>query len=1633
MSYLKRRCTPLVCEELRDPAKAVIERLEERVQFAASIVADLGPTLASNPTGFFEVDGINYFSATDGVRGNELWATDGTTAGTYLVADITPGTSSSNPRPIANLNGVLIFAANVPGLGEELWRTDGTPEGTTLVADIRTGSLSSSPAPVRATPTSVVVGETLYFQANNGTVGIELWKTDGTAAGTQLVHDINPALASSSPEAFDIWGDKVAFIATADGGRTVWTSDGTAAGTMSTGFAPLSAIDGVNVEGGALYFTTRSTSTQPARVYRTDGTATGTQEVANVPGAGGLQNLTLFDGHLFFTTSQSTSSLYMVDASSVTPTVISGASRVSSLILLGDKLLMSASPAGTTSLLLCKVDEAGSAITPVVDALPASQPHSPRLFTVSGGIAYYVATSDNIAQYFRTDGTAAGTVRVSSFATNASLSALSFADGRPLYAYTVPNYGRELYTLDAVTGEPALLKDLNLTSNSSNPGVGAALADGRYVFPTADGKLWITDGTADGTLNLGTFVGFNFLPQKFMHGPDGRLYFIARSLDNNNTDALWTTDGTPAGTVPVGVTQNLLISTTPVVLGGEAFFQGAVAAVADLLYKFDLATGQLTPLTGTSQGGQAGGAASLTVSGGYVYFSAISGGRGRELWRTDGTIEGTVLVADLPPLYGSNPSELVDIDGTLYFRAGTSDGGQAIYRTDGTAAGTVMVKRFAAYQAADPQSLADGVGVANLTRVGRQLAFTVALHASGRELWFSDGTEAGTRLARDIVPGSGGASPANLLAVGGTLYFTANDGVAGAELWRSDGTTAGTYLLADVMPGAEGSGAAPALNANGLLLFSANDGVHGSEPWSTDGTAVGTILVEDVNPGAASSMLGMFGAAGGNAYFRATSPGTGAELWRTTDRVPPLQAEAGGPYITLEASPVTLSAVRSTGTIVSYEWDLDYDGTTFTSDASGVTTILPGLDGPLLRRVALRVTDDQGHVSLDESVVRIDNVKPVVTIAGPETVHAGATYRLDLSAANDPGADVVSHWTINWGDGTTEVVQGSPAVVSHRYMVAGAVAGIFASATDEDGTYHATGPVERGSLDPEYAPNGVVELPSGSPTAESVKLADGSIILLTQHGLRKLRSDGTPDNAFGQDGLATVPYIPLSAAASSNGQFVVLGAQYSSSGYRTDQMTRFNPDGSIDTTFGSSGTVSVVHPYNQVFTAGAFVEADGTILVTGSVRWGVFQNGVRTEVAVMRFSPTGEMDTSFGSNGFARVATSPVYGDMARAVHVLPDGRVLTGLVIRDGNDPQVYVARLTTEGELDTSYGNGGLASLQTIGPVESTEFFFRPDGSVLVAGYTKVFSQGGSNSSAVLMKFAADGTPDPEFGVDGSVVHTFGGYSGNLPSVVASAALHEETGRVVFGGRAAATPVLVAFEVDGQIDRTWGNYGVWSLPHADGMTVGQTVMLGTGQVLAVAQKSNVDPELLTRHTFATVAVRVLPAPARSVRAAADAYVSAGSEARTNFGQAQELRVARTATGGEAGQTFLRFDLTDVWSADDIESAEIRLFGGMANEGESLDVGLFGIRGGWTEDGVNWSNRPIATTAPVAVATVTGTDGAWYEFDIAEYLKDFKEAGATEVNLALRGLTHAQLGASFASDESVSNKPELRVTLRMT
>jgi ELWxxDGT repeat protein len=262
-----------------------------------------------------------FFVANDGIHGSELWATDGTEAGTYMVKDIGNDTevgiawSGLGGYGASGLfytyNNKVYFPAcdgrtSVGQHDTELWCSDGTEAGTYMVKDIRPDEGS--------TPKQFCeFNGLLYFEAYDGAQGQgghggELWVTDGTEAGTHLFKDIAAVASSEHPGSLTVCEDKM-FFTTDDGihGRELWVTDGTDAGTHlvkdirtdGAGSYPsyLTVLDGI------LYFRASEDNTN-SKLWRTDGTEAGTYKVA--PDLQDAVNLKVFNDELYFLASDIT-------------------------------------------------------------------------------------------------------------------------------------------------------------------------------------------------------------------------------------------------------------------------------------------------------------------------------------------------------------------------------------------------------------------------------------------------------------------------------------------------------------------------------------------------------------------------------------------------------------------------------------------------------------------------------------------------------------------------------------------------------------------------------------------------------------------------------------------------------------------------------------------------------------------------------------------------------------------------------------------------------------------------------------------------------------------------------------------------------------------------------------------------------------------------------------------------------------------------------------------------------------------------------------------------------------------------------------------------------------------------------
>lgn len=324
------------------------------------------------------------------------------------------------------------------------------------------------------------------------------------------------------------------------------------------------------------------------------------------------------------------------------------------------------------------------------------------------------------------------------------------------------------------------------------------------------------------------------------------------------------------GSVLFAAADGFIVSGGPTVHGNELWRSDGTATV--LVADIDPSTS----FDGVNTIANSSNPTGLTKSGSFVYFSANDGVHGEQLWRTDGTTAGTVMVTNINSSgSGFTATDLIDVNGTLFFTADDGTHGLQVWRSDGTSGGTIMISNLQP-TTGGPASPAD------LTNVNGTVFFSANAGTTGRELYSTTGTLASTHLIINIFQGAGTAHPSDLTNVNGTLYFAATDGVHGNELWKSDGTTTGTVMVADINPTGD-SNPTSLTNVNGTVFFAATDGVHGIQLWKSNGTASGTVMVKDINTtttGANSNPADLTNV-DGVLFFRADDGVHGAELWKS--------------------------------------------------------------------------------------------------------------------------------------------------------------------------------------------------------------------------------------------------------------------------------------------------------------------------------------------------------------------------------------------------------------------------------------------------------------------------------------------------------------------------------------------------------------------------------------------------------------------------------------------------------------------------------------------------------------------------------------------------------------------------------
>ena len=678
----------------------------------------------------------------------ELWATDGTAAGTV------PLTRFAYPRPfrgedtwIQLLAGRAYFIA-ADGEGFELWSTDGTVAGTRRATDL------AAPSPFSGWSTRnqvTALGNLVYFVAWEPDGKFYLWSTNGNPASTRKVVVIEGGWTFVGDESFRIAqvGGRVFFPSRPDGNSELWSSDGTAGGSSPVAVprCPSEIVwsPGVPGDENAAFVVGCPPGLGPELFRIAPNTLSVTRWTdLRVATQGQIVPLAYYGPALFFSVDVAPHGreLWMTEGPPATTRrfldrITPHSSSPAELTALGDDLYFRLDDPEQDRLWRSGGDEASTvAVAGPGDGCPLQRPRlndpgSP--LAAGGGYLFFVCEDSEQHQLWRTDGTPSGTIPLLSVGPSPFVEMV--AAGARIYAADTSG---GIWTSDGTPAGTSRL--LSTAPGAPTPLRGYSLAPlGDRVFFRDGVRHWISDGTAAGTLPLPAPDDENVFPSDApldLAAFGGARYFLAYASAQDVE--LWRTDATVAGTQRALRLADLGIATALELrsLGDELVFFG-------------------WPADSTQP--------SLRLP--YLY-------------RTDGTPAGTRRVGETPvwfEFFYSDATHSAVLDGEIYFAGEDAEHGVELWKSDGSEAGTMRVGDVAPGGApSHPRWFFSAED---------RVFFSAWTPHLGVELWVTDGTPDGTRLVHDIAPGPRSSEVGRFAVADSRLFFVADDALHGYELW----------------------------------------------------------------------------------------------------------------------------------------------------------------------------------------------------------------------------------------------------------------------------------------------------------------------------------------------------------------------------------------------------------------------------------------------------------------------------------------------------------------------------------------------------------------------------------------------------------------------------------------------------------------------------------------------------------------------------------------------------------------------------------------------------------------------------------------------------------------------------------
>jgi uncharacterized delta-60 repeat protein len=386
-----------------------------------------------------------------------------------------------------------------------------------------------------------------------------------------------------------------------------------------------------------------------------------------------------------------------------------------------------------------------------------------------------------------------------------------------------------------------------------------------------------------------------------------------------------------------------------------------------------------------------------------------------------------------------------------------------------------------------------------------------------------------------------------------------------------------------------------------------------------------------------------------------------------------------------------------------------------------------------------------------------------------------AQATLDVSASNANGVGIRSNGSIIAVGSIT--VNGLPQLLLARYT-------------------------QFGMIDTTYGYNGYVATPIGTNAiANGLVIQNNQVVIAgfaqppagATFAIARYNHDGTLDDTFNATGIVT-KLIGTGADAynivvDSSGKYIIAGVSIIS-GAPIVTVVRYNTDGTIDTSFGSSGIAT-----KRIFSsAGAYdvaLQSSGKIVTAGFT----VNAGIR-EFALMRFNTDGSLDTTF--NGSGTIATAIGHDSCAYAVAIQTNNRIIAAGV----SNNQFALARYIN-GSLDTSFGSSGIVTTTIGSSAQINDVVLQSNGKIIAVGF--------ADNQFALARYNTNGTLDTTFG-SGGIVTTSIGTTANANSIAL-----QNNGQIIVAGNSDTGVIIVRYNTDGSIDTSFGANGIINFPDSN------------------------------------------------------------------------------------------------------------------------------------------------------------------------------------------------------------------------